>query len=93
MLDTHLSDTQRLCTFAHELDHAQHGDERCMPWSNCKAERRARRNTALRLIDPLQYRMSEHAYDGVRFLMAADLGVTLQVLEDYQALLVNGVVR
>lgn len=86
VLDPKLSDTQRLCTLAHELNHAQYGDSLRDHWLSGKCERRARRDTALRLVIPLEYQLAELAYEGERWLMACDLGVTLQVLEDYQQL-------
>lgn len=86
ILDPRLSDTQRLCTLAHELNHAQYEDSLRDHWISGKCERRARRNTALRLVSPLEYRLAECMFEGERFLMASDLGVTVHVLEDYQSL-------
>ena len=86
VLDPKLSDVQRLCTLAHELNHARYGDSLRDHWLSGKCERRARRDTALRLVSPLEYRLAECMFEGERFLMAADLGVTLHVLEDYQSL-------
>ena len=83
VLDPQLSDTQRLCTLAHELNHAKHGDSLRDHWLSGKCERRVRRETALRLVSPLEYQLAEAAYEGERWLMAADLGVTVGVLEDF----------
>ena len=86
VLDPKLSDVQRLCTLAHELNHARYGDSLRAHWISGKCERRARRDTALRLVSPLEYQLAELAYEGVPWLMACDLGVTTRVLEDYQRL-------
>ena len=43
--------------------------------------------TALTLISPIEYQLAESAYDGEAYSMAVELGVTMQVLKDYQTLL------
>lgn len=70
-------------TLAHELAHARHHDRGCDP-NGSKAERRARRETALRLINPAEYALAERMYDGNPYQMAAELNVTVQVIEDYK---------
>lgn len=87
VLDETLSDHQRRCTLAHELVHARYNDRGCGTTYGAKAERRARRLTALRLIDPIEYASAELAYDADPFLIAQTLGVTVQVVNDYRALL------
>lgn len=52
-----------------------------------KEETRARKETALRLIDPESYKASELAYDGDLFQMASELNVTLQVVKDFQRII------
>lgn len=43
--------------------------------------------TALTLISPVDYGMAETVYDGNTWMMAVELGVTIQVLNDYRQLL------
>lgn len=52
-----------------------------------KMERRCRRETAILLIDPAEYALAERMYDGDPYQMAAELNVTVQIIEDYRALL------
>jgi hypothetical protein len=49
--------------------------------------RRCRMETALALISPVNYGMAETVYEGNTWLMAVELCVTVQVLEDYRQLL------
>ena len=55
-----------------------------------KCERRARRETALMLISPAEFAMSEELWDGDTWHMAAELDVTMQVLTDYRQILKDG---
>lgn len=80
ILSTGLNSRQKRCTLAHELNHATHHDTGRDP----KTEHRARKQTALQLIDPLDYITAENMYEGNLFAMAVQLDVTLQVLKDYQ---------
>ncbi|KFI39824.1 hypothetical protein BACT_0525 [Bifidobacterium actinocoloniiforme DSM 22766] len=90
VIDDGMADWQKRCVLCHELSHARYHDAGC--GTNCsKAERRARKETALRLISPLEYASAEAAYDGDAFLIASDLGVTVQVLNDYRMWLDNNV--
>lgn len=91
IIDETLPDFARRCTLAHELAHARHHDRGCDP-NGSKAERRARRETALRLINPTEYAIAEQMYEGDSFLIAQALDVTVQVVEDYKELLHNGAV-
>lgn len=43
--------------------------------------------TALALISPVDYGMAETVYEGNTWMMAVELGVTIQVLNDYRQLL------
>ena len=54
-----LNDRQRLCTLCHELVHAKYRDLGCGTRFGVKCERRARRETALMLISPAEFAMSE----------------------------------
>ena len=85
-----LPDFARRCTLAHELAHARHHDRGCDP-NGSKAERRARRETALRLINPTEYAIAEQMYEGDSYLIAQALDVTVQVIEDYKELLHDSV--
>lgn len=82
-----LNDRQRLCTLCHELIHARYRDLGCGTKFGRKCERRARRKTALSLISPMEYGAAEEMWDGDAWHMAAELDVTMQVLEDYRRLL------
>ena len=87
ILDDGLADFQRRCTLCHELVHARHHDVGCFGGS----ERRAHRETALRLISPAEYASAELMYEGDVWQIAGMLDVTVQVVEDYRALLHDGI--
>lgn len=82
-----LNQRQRRCTLCHELIHAKHHDSGCGTQYGLKCERRCRRETALALISPVDYGISEEIYGGNAWPMAVELGVTIQVLNDYRQLL------
>lgn len=82
-----LNDRQRLCTLCHELVHAKYRDLGCGTRFGVKCERRARRETASTLISPVEFAMAEEVYGDNAWMMAAELDVTIQVLEDYRQLL------
>ena len=82
-----LNQRQRRCTLCHELIHARHHDPGCGSQYGIKCERRCRRETALALISPVDYGMAETVYEGNTWMMAVELGVTIQVLSDYRQLL------
>lgn len=90
IIDSSLSERQTRSTLTHELVHAEYMDQGCSSVLGSRAELRARRLTALRLIQPEDYRQAEEAYEGNKYLMAKDLDVTVQVLEDYQKILMEG---
>ena len=90
IIDETLPDFARRYTLAHELAHARHHDRGCDP-NGSKAERRARRETALRLINPTEYAIAEQMYEGDSYLIAQALDVTVQVIEDYKELLHDSV--
>lgn len=87
IIDERLAGFQRRCTLCHELIHARHHDPGCGTRYGIKCERRCRRETALALISPVDYGMAETVYEGNTWMMAVELGVTIQVLEDYRQLL------
>ena len=86
-LHDRLNQRQRRCTLCHELIHAKHHDSGCGTQYGLKCERRCRRETALALISPVDYGMAETVYEGNTWMMATELGVTVQVLLDYRQLL------
>lgn len=87
VLDESMPDFQRRCTLCHELVHARYHDNGCGTPYGVKAERRARRQTALRLIDPVEYASAEALCEGDAYRIACELDVTLQVVRDYQDML------
>lgn len=87
ILSTGLNSRQKRCTLAHELNHATHHDTARDP----KTEHRACKQTAIQLIDPLDYITAENMYEGNLFAMAAYLDVTQQVLNDYRQIIIDTV--
>lgn len=86
LIDRRLTYTAKRCTLVHELLHWRHGDTGCSNDSS-KLERRARRETALTLIDPLHYGMLEQMYEGNSWNISQELEVTQQVLGDFRLIL------
>lgn len=84
LLDGRLNDRQLRCALTHELIHAAYHDRACKDIYMRRQERRTRRLTALRLISRDCYREACLAYEGNKHLMMISLGVTLQVLQDYE---------
>lgn len=78
-----LTPVQARCTLCHELEHVRHGDRSCTG----KDEARARRRAALRLVSPVAYAAAEQVYDGCAWQVACELGVTMQVIDDYRLVL------
>lgn len=85
LLDNTLNDRQKKCTLAHELVHAKHHDSN----HDKRTEARTIRETANWLIDPLEYATIEQLYEGNGTLMALELDITMQVLDDYQHILAS----
>lgn len=83
LIDRRLTYAAKRCTLVHELLHWRHGDTGCSNDSS-KLERRARRETALTLIDPLRYGMLEQMYEGNSWSISQELEVTQQVLGDFR---------
>ncbi|CUN77994.1 ImmA/IrrE family metallo-endopeptidase [Bifidobacterium adolescentis] len=83
LIDRRLTYAAKRCTLVHELLHWRHGDTGCSNDSS-KLERRARRETALTLIDPLRYGMLEQMYEGNSWNISQELEVTQQVLGDFR---------
>ena len=87
LIDRRLLYCQKRCTLVHELIHWQHADNTRTGVYGTRIEHRTRRQTALKLIDPLEYRTAEAMYEGDAYQIACELDVTLQVIQDYQRLL------
>ena len=83
IVDSTLNPTQYRCTLAHELIHAKYDHTGHDP----KNENKTRKETALWLINIIDYVQAEQIYDADNQHIARDLEITLQVLEDYQKLL------
>jgi hypothetical protein len=64
--------------------HWNHQDESCTAHYLRKNEIRARKETAIALINPDEYRIAEVEYDGQAGCMADELEVTMSVLNDYR---------
>lgn len=90
LIDRRLTYAAKRCTLVHELLHWRHGDTGCSNDSS-KLERRARRETALTLIDPLRYGMLEQMYEGNSWNIAQELEVTQQVLGDFRQIMAEHV--
>lgn len=83
LIDRRLTYAAKRCTLVHELLHWRHGDTGCSNDSS-KLERRARRETALTLIDPLRYGTLKQMYEGNSWNISQELEVTQQVLGDFR---------
>lgn len=83
LIDRRLTYTAKRCTLVHELLHWRHGDDGCAN-DRSKQERRCRTQTALLLIDPIELAALERMYDDDLWLIADELNVTMQVLEDFR---------
>lgn len=90
LIDRRLTYAAKRCTLVHELLHWRHGDTGCSNDSS-KLERRARRETALTLIDPLRYGMLEQMYEGNSWNISQELEVTQQVLGDFRQIMAEHV--
>lgn len=85
VVDHSLPEYAKRCVLCHELIHAEHDDSGCGSKAGEIAEARARRETALHLIDPIEYASAEKIYEGDSFKIANELDVTTQVVEDYKS--------
>ena len=83
---THLL-PQKPCTLVHKLIHWQHADSTRDGVYGPRLERRTRRETALKLVNPLEYQTAEAMYEGDPYQIACELDVTLQIIQDYQRIL------
>ncbi len=87
-LDERLTDNQKRATLQHEIIHAEHWrDGIAQLLSHDVEEQKTRRETALRLIDPQEYANAEETYDACPYKIADELGVTVNLVEDYRRIL------
>lgn len=82
-IDPTTSMEQRVCTLQHELIHAGHFDDGLRLLSRDKEECLTRKETALALINPVEYMHAEELYEGEPYAMAQELRITVNVLQDY----------
>lgn len=85
LIDRTMTYTQKRCALMHELVHWVHADNSCMQ----RFELRTRRETALNLINPVEYVNAEVIYDDDIYQIACELDVTLRVVKDYQQVLAH----
>ena len=83
-IDPTMSMEQLVCTLQHELIHAKHFDDGLRLLRREKEECLTRKETALALINPVEYMHAEDLYGGEPYAMAQELGITVGVLLDYQ---------
>lgn len=91
LIDRRLTYAAKRCTLVHELLHWRHGDTSCDHVARNREEHRARRETALMLIDPLRYGMLEQMYEGNSWNISQELEVTQQVLGDFRQVMAERV--
>ncbi|WLT10078.1 hypothetical protein [Bifidobacterium asteroides] len=87
LIDRQLIYCQKHCTLVHELIHWQHADTTRDGVFGSRLENRTRRETALKLVNPLEYQTAEAMYEGDPYQIACELDVTLQIIQDYRILL------
>lgn len=83
IVDRRLTMDVKKCVLVHELIHWARADERC----GVGDERMVRRMTADALIDEGAYRRAEAMYEGCSAMIADELSVTQEIVEDYKKLL------
>lgn len=81
-----MGDTTTLCALAHELGHAHYNDP---PGHVGAHEIRAERFAAKLLISPVDYAAAETIYGPHPARLAAELGVTIGILETWREIFVS----
>lgn len=81
-----LSHAQQLVTLQHEYIHAMHDEHDTWDPDPQIEEARTRRETASALISPVEYRLAEQVYGPDLWQIAGQLGVTVQVVQDWRSL-------
>ncbi|MEE8738321.1 MAG: ImmA/IrrE family metallo-endopeptidase [Bifidobacterium sp.] len=89
IIDRTMTYREKRCAMLHELIHWAHADSSCGWLTDTKMELRTRRETATRLISPSEYALAEYEYDGIPYSIAEELDVTMQVVRDFQKLVVG----
>lgn len=84
LIDRRITYTRKRCALVHELVHWQHGDDTSNGCRGGKLEQRCRHETAILLINPAEYALAERMYDGNPYQIAAELNVTIQIIQDYR---------
>ena len=88
ILDERLNDNQKRVTLQHEIIHAEHWrDGIAQLMDHIAEEQKTRRETALRLIDPQEYANAEETYEACPYKIADELGVTVNIVNDYREIL------
>lgn len=82
LLDSRLIGVQRRCVLAHEISHARHGDANFH--ADRWVERRANREAAAMLINPMEYAYAETVYEGNVMAIARELDVLPWVIHAYR---------
>jgi len=83
-IDLSLTPNEVRSVFAHELGHVHHGHT-CDAGPNSPEERQARAFAAELLVHPADYAEAEHI-SADAFHIADELGVTVNVIDDYRAM-------
>ena len=83
IVDRRLTMDVKKCVLVHELMHWARADDRC----GIRDELMVRRMPAEALIDEHSYRSAESMYEGCSALIADELSVTQEIVEDYKMLL------
>jgi len=86
-VDLALTPDERRSTVAHELGHVHHGHT-CGGGRDSTVERQARAYAAYLLVHPLDYAEAENVSEDA-FHIAEELGVTVEVIDDYRAMCVQ----
>lgn len=75
------------CTLAHELGHAVHADDpHATGWLKARQECRADEYAARLLIDTTEYQLAEHLHGPHPGAIAAELGVTVHLVQVWRRL-------
>lgn len=84
LIELSLTPDEKRCTIAHELGHVHHGHT-CGGGHDSTVERQARAYAAYLLVHPTNYAEAEHV-SADAFHIAEELGVTVEVIDDYRAM-------
>lgn len=79
-----LSHAQQVVTLEHELTHARHDIAHIWDPDPRVEEARTRRQTALALVNPVDYMIAERCYGPDAWQIAVQLGVTVSLIQDWQ---------